>query len=99
MSDTIQKIREAVAKRLFKTRYVHESFKDVFGGPKGQEVLRFIMKKANVTKPTFVAGDPYKTAFNEGQRHLALSIAKYVHTDTDKLLEQIEQNMQKDDNE
>ena len=72
---------------------LHESYVAVFSSPEGQRVLRHIMKVGGVLSPSFVQGDPHGTSFKEGQRHLALSIAKMYCRDTTELIKLIEEGL------
>jgi len=75
----------------------HERFASVFSGPEGEEVLRDILRMGHALEPTFAPGDPHATSFREGQRHLALSIAKIARRDTTELIKQIEQGLEHED--
>ena len=75
----------------------HERFAAVFSGPDGEQVLRDIMIMGHAMEPTFAPGDPHATSFKEGQRHLALSIAKIARRDTTELIKQIEQGLDHED--
>lgn len=83
----LQQLRQ----RLVDRAAIHQSYQTVFNTPDGERVLHHLMKTANVTKPSFVPGDPHQTAFNEGARHLALSILKFVKRDHDAMLRAIEE--------
>lgn len=48
---------------------------------------------------TFVGGDPYATAFREGQRHIVLSILKFVNKDHDEIVRAIEEEIAHANNE
>lgn len=72
---------------------LHEDYAAVFGTVAGQRVLRHIMRVGNVTSSSFVQGDPCATSFREGQRHLALSIARMHFRDTTKLIESVEEGL------
>ena len=72
---------------------LHESYVAVFTTPEGQRVLRHILKAGNASQSTFVQGDPHGTSFREGQRHLALSIARMVYRDTTELIKLIEEGL------
>lgn len=87
MDNPIRQLRDAVRERA----RVHESYQNVFNTPDGERVLRHLMKVGGITKPSYVAGDPYTTAFNEGRRHLVLSILKFIHKSHDELLKAIEE--------
>lgn len=75
-------------RRLVITR-IHDSYKAVFDSPDGQRVMKHLCKHFNVTNPKF-STDPYLTAFKEGQRHVVMSILKYVNKDQSVLINQIE---------
>lgn len=83
------KIADVIREKLAVT----SSFKQVFGTEDGQRVLRHILKMGFVTSTTFVAGDPHRSAMNEGSRRLALSILKLVHSDPKKLVDQLTEEM------
>lgn len=75
--------------RLLKDRKLtHESYRRAFCSPDGQIVLRHLMKKFNVASPTFVNGDTHATAFREGQRHVVLSILKFINKDINQEIEE-----------
>ena len=63
---------------------LRRDYMTVFGTAEGQRVLSHILAVSGVTDPRFNS-DPMTTAFNEGQRHLGMSIYRYVHTSTDML--------------
>jgi hypothetical protein len=77
---------------------LHEKYVAVFSTPDGEEVLRHILRVGHSAQSTFVQGDPHGTSFREGQRHLALSIAKMVHRDTTELIKQIEEGLNDEKN-
>lgn len=74
---------------------IHESYQKVFGTPDGQRVLRHLMKVGNVLTSSFAPGDPHVTAFKEGQRHIVLSMLRFVNKDHDELVKAMEQELQK----
>lgn len=49
----------------------------VMGSEQGRRVIWSLLEKGKVFSPCF-AGDPYVTAFNEGQRNLALVLFQRV---------------------
>ncbi len=57
--------------------------------PDARYVLAKLIKEANVFTPTFVKGDPYESAFNEGQRRIVCSLFKHLTTDLNQLVESI----------
>ena len=81
---------------LIKKRQLRDSYRSVFDGPKGKEVLRHICKQGHVFEPTFVAGDPHLTSLREGERRLALSILKIVNKDFADLADSIEKGIEED---
>lgn len=72
---------------------IHASYVRVFSTPDGERVLRHILSEGGAHKPTFVAGDPHATSFNEGKRTMALSIAKFALRDHNKMLEMVEKGL------
>jgi hypothetical protein len=60
---------------------LQEMYRRVFDSPEGQEVLRHLARVAGVATSTFVPGQPDVMAFREGQRHLVLSIIRFVGRD------------------
>lgn len=89
----VDKIRELRRRHREKVA-LHQSYQNVFTTPDGERVLRHLMKSGFVLSSTFVKGDPYATALNEGSRRLALSILRFVHKDHSALIEAIEQELQ-----
>lgn len=59
----------------------HSAYYDTLGSKTGAKVLRDIFAMASVYRTTYTRGDPYETAFQEGRRSLALSIAAILKTD------------------
>lgn len=53
-------------------------YKEVFNGSIGEFVLASIFDFAGFYKQSFVAGDSYATAFNEGKRAIALHILQLL---------------------
>lgn len=53
-------------------RYLRRTklYKKKFGDPEGQELLKFLAEESGAYRPSFVQGDPYQTAFNEGKRQM-----------------------------
>ena len=80
---------------LDKILHIHDSYLAVFDNPDGRRVISHLCKKFHVTNPRFTI-DPYETAFKEGQRHVVMSILKFINKDNAKLIEQIEEGMRED---
>jgi len=89
---TMKSIREFALRNKDKisdhlqTRY---AYRRLFETDDGKLVLRHLMKVGFVTRSTFVAGDPHRTALNEGARRLVLSIIRAARINVDKLIDDI----------
>jgi len=59
-------------------------YKQVFGTPEGEEVLKDLMKSAGVLSSTYVKGDIHETLIREGERRLVLRILQTVEVDIEK---------------
>ena len=68
-----------------RTKNLHENYKAVFDTPQGQVVIKHLMKIGHVFEPSFTSGDPNITAFKEGQRHIVLSILRFLAKDQKEL--------------
>jgi hypothetical protein len=69
-------------------RIIH--YKAVFGSEEGKKVLYDLMKAHHVMSPVMVKGDPYDTAFMEGERNVVLRIISLLKLDPEKILESIQ---------
>lgn len=67
---------------------LHKDYESVFKSPAGVNVLNHLSRKFNLSTPTFTQGDTHMTAFREGQRHVVLTILKFINKDSKQLLEQ-----------
>lgn len=72
---------------------LHATYIRVFDNPDGKLVLRHLMDSGFIIKSTYVSGDPYTTALNEGSRRIVLSILKFIHRDHKQLMDEIERVM------
>jgi hypothetical protein len=68
---------------LFRRRHVYRA---TFGTPEGREVLADLMRFCRVSQPVVVPGDPMLTGFGDGQRRVALRIAKLVGMTDEEIL-------------
>jgi hypothetical protein len=84
-----QAFLNSVRRRLLR----QADYKSVFETTEGQEVLRHICQEAFMFRSTFVAGDPYQSALNEGTRRLALSILREVIKDPRELQTFVEESI------
>lgn len=60
------------------------SYRVTFNNDDGEIVLADLKARLNYDQTTFVPGDPYQSAFLEGQRSAALHIARMI-TEESKL--------------
>lgn len=81
--NALQKLRQKI--------FLHARYQKVFQTEDGREVLEHIMHEGFMFKSTFVAGDQYQTALNEGKRMFALAILRFLHKDHAEMVKQIEQ--------
>lgn len=75
------KDKELEAIRQFRGKY-----KQVFGGPVGQEVLRDLASFCRAAETTF-RPDPREHALLEGRREVFLRIAKYMNIPSEQIYE------------
>lgn len=71
-----------------------QDYQETFGTPHGKRVLAHILRTAGVTHPRFTT-DNEQTRINEGERRLAASIFNEVHTSSDKLIELMQDELNK----
>ena len=57
-----------------KAKQLRQDYKDSFGGDAGGRVLRNLAKQFHMGVSSHIQGDPYETAFREGERHVILHI-------------------------
>lgn len=62
-------------------RYLRRTklYKRIFTTPDGQELLKLLAEEAGAYRPSFVPGDPYQTAFNEGKRQIYSHITGIIN--------------------
>ena len=60
------------------------AYKKVFCDEVGQEVLKDLMIATGYNATSFVAGDPYMSAFREGARSIVCRIIETIETDPEK---------------
>lgn len=82
-----QKQAEAYSKKV-------KAYQDVFNSPQGQEVLQDILSHCHFYQPSHTPGDPYETAFREGERNVALKIVKALNTDPKKVVSETLKRME-----
>ena len=79
---------------LYRRKQLLDTFIRVFSTPDGKTVLAQLCKENFIFDSTLVKGDPQQTAFNEGRRMVAVRLLKFVNTNPDTVLKQIEQQIQ-----
>lgn len=69
-----------------------QDYRAAFTTAAGARVLRDMMRAFHMARPTHVDGDPYASAFKEGQRSVILLILNKleVANDPDRFLQEIE---------
>lgn len=55
-----------------------QAYKDVFGSPKGKEVLKHLAVYCGLLRTSFVANDPMSIARLEGRREVILEIINII---------------------
>ena len=83
--------KKVVDEKLKKTSTLIQSYKTVFSGPDGKDVLDDLLNHCHFKQSTY-NGDANDTFFNEGERAVALYILTKLNTDIDKLREAIINN-------
>ena len=69
-------------KQLEQRARLQEMYRRVFESPEGTEVLRHLGKVAGVCQTSFFVGETDREmCFKEGQRHLILSIIRFLERD------------------
>lgn len=59
-----------------------QAYRDIFGSPQGQIVLADLMQSFSYTRGTTqVVGDPYSSAWREGQRSVMVHIGRRLEDD------------------
>ena len=67
-------------------------YKTVFNTPEGKDLLKDLCMFCNYNRPTYVSGDPYASAYNEGMRRVFLRIQQFVNLDENDLQKIINQS-------
>lgn len=84
---------------MFYERFLRRTkcYKTVFNTKEGQEALKYLADEAGAYRPSFVSGDPYQTAFNEGKRQMYNHIIGILNQDEEivrRALQQEQETMQ-----
>jgi len=79
------------SKRLEKAMAVNNAYKRTFATDEGQIVLEDLMLSTGIISgSSFVPGDPYHTAFNEGRREVVNRIIESINVDPNKFMKIVE---------
>lgn len=80
--------KEQIAQQIGKKEEIANAYASVFDESRRdvQIVLEDLIRNGFITKSTFVQGDPYSTALNEGSRRFCLSILNRIYNDPTKQL-------------
>lgn len=76
---------------------LQRDYKETFGTPHGERVLKHILALSGATRPKFTT-DADQLRWNEAQRHFALSIHRQVHASTDILPDYITEELKRTEN-
>ncbi len=74
----------------------NQQYKNVFGSGEGKFVLKDLLKFCHHNSPTYVLGDPYQTAYNEGMRRVALRIISIIGM-SDEIIKQLSEGTYSND--
>lgn len=88
LTETYKRIRQNLQDR----HRLRAAYQRVFDTPDGRYVLLHLCRIANVAVPV-VPKDINQAFFTEGQRHIVLSILRYVHKDYEAIVKQLEESM------
>jgi hypothetical protein len=77
-------------KQVADTVRLNDAYRATFHTPDGDLVLRHLMKSFHVYRPTF-SSNAAEAAFKEGQRHVVLSILRFICRDPEQLKKQLEE--------
>lgn len=69
-----------------------QDYRRTFESPHGKKVLYDLMRASNMLSVSHVRGDPYETAFREGERNMVIRILQVLKMDPKKLEEFIKGN-------
>lgn len=79
--------------RQKKKNVVIYAYKRLFDTEDGKIVLKDMARSCHFDDSTFT-GDPYETAFREGERHLFLRIIRTINADPERLLQIVKDNQE-----
>lgn len=82
---------EVLEQHIEQTLSLERAYKRLFESEDGRLVLAHLAKVGNISDCSFVPGSPDVTAFNEGRRHLVLSILRMINKDPFRMAEQLKE--------
>lgn len=69
---------EHVAKAVQERRELRQLYAIVFGSEEGQKVMAHLQAQTHFLMPSHTPGDPYETAFRDGERNVMLGIIAMI---------------------
>lgn len=88
----LQSFKEKIEDRLL----LRDSYKNVFENEDGQRVIRHLMKVCGLLKPK-ITTDTNTLLFQQGQRHIVLSILNILGSEPQQIIEQIQESINEND--
>lgn len=85
---------------MFYLKQLNKAYKQLFTkeNESGKIVLKDLFSFCNMDKSTFVEGDPYSSAYNEGMRRVYLRIAGMLRMDEEYINDLMKDVRGRDDN-
>jgi hypothetical protein len=78
-------------KQLKEALKVNIAYKKTFSTDEGKMVLMDLVKSSGMMASSFVANDPYATAFNEGARSIVVRLIDTIQIDPEKYIKMLEE--------
>lgn len=66
------------------------AYRRLFDSPEGKVVLYDLMKSCHVLQTVHTSGDPYETAYKEGERSVVLRILRTLRTNPEAIIKMME---------
>lgn len=86
----------AVRKRASRRSDIALAYQRLFDSDDGRKVLHDLMKRCHVLHPINTPGDPYMTAFHDGERYAVLRIMQMINMDPAQLMIMIKEGQEED---
>lgn len=72
-------------------------YKKVFANPEGEEVISDLMQLTGHFSQSHVPGDPYSTAFNDGQKNVVNTILRAIQLNPERYIELVEEQLKQEE--